>query len=168
VKVIIAGSKDFTLKDFLFQECLEIIAKKQYDLEIPLVDVEILTPHNPSGADYYGEKFSKHYNIKIKTFPANWNDITTPPVIIKEGFYGSYNSLAGNNRNEEMLNYATKKDVAVLVLFSVDKSPETKHLLLLAKKYGIEIFHYKFEKDNSGKLVRKEDKRANSNRRKDN
>lgn len=168
MKVIIAGSREFTLKDFLFQECLEIIARNQYEMEVGLQDVEIVSGHNPSGADYYGEKFAQKHNIKLKLFPANWNDITTPPVIIKEGFYGEYNALAGSNRDTEMLNYATNSDVAIMIMFSVNKSSDTKNLLSLAKKYGVKLYLYEFEKDETGKLVRKESKRAKSSKRKNN
>lgn len=159
MKIIISGSRDFTDRDFLFSECLEIIAKLQYKHEIALPDVEIVSGHNPRGADYYGERFAEKYGIKTKLFPANWNDITTPPVIIKPNFYGSYNALAGKNRDEQMAKYATKDDIAFLIAFCVDKSPGTKHMVSVAKSYGIEIFLYEFEKDSDGKIFRVEKKR---------
>ena len=158
MKIIISGSMDFTDRDFLFSECLEIIAKLQYKHEIAMTDVEIVSGHNPRGADYYGERFAEKYGIKTKLFPANWNDITTPPVIIKPNFYGSYNALAGKNRNEQMAKYATKDDIAFLIAFCVDKSPGTKHMVSIAKRYGMKIFLYEFT-NKSGILTRKVSKK---------
>ena len=158
MKIIISGSRDFTDRDFLFSECLEIIAKLQYKHEIALPDVEIVSGHNPRGADYYGERFAEKYGIKTKLFPANWNDITTPPVIIKSNFYGSYNALAGKNRNEQMANYATKDDIGVLIAFAVNASPETKNMVSIAKRYGMKIFLYEFT-NKSGILTRKVSKK---------
>ena len=80
MKIIIAGSRLYTDRDFLFKECLNIISKLQYDYEIPVSEVEILSGHNPNGADYFGEKFANTYKVKLKLFPADWNDITTPPL----------------------------------------------------------------------------------------
>ena len=158
MKIIIAGSRLYTDKDFLFSECFEIIAKLQYEHEIPLSDIEILSGHNPNGADYYGEKFAEKYKIKLKLFPADWNDITTPPLFIKYNSFGPYNAMAGTIRNERIAQYATENDFGILIAFSVDKSPGTKNMVSLAKKYGIKTFLYEFT-NKSGILTRKVSKK---------
>lgn len=163
MKIIISGSENFTDKDFLFTTCLDIISEIQYKHEVPLSDVEILSGHNPKGADYYGERFATAYGVKLKLFPANWNDITALPVIVRHNFYGPYNALAGRNRNEQMVQYATQGNVGFLIAFSVDKDSGTKHLTSIAKKYGIQVFLYEFEKDPSGKLIKAEKKKRKKN-----
>ena len=158
MKIIIAGSRLYTDKDFLFLECFEIIAKLQYEHEIPLSDIEIFSGHNPNGADYYGEKFAEKYKIKLRLFPADWNDVTTPPVFIKYNSFGSYNAMAGNVRNEKMAQCATQNDVGVLIAFAVNASPETKNMVSIAKRYGMKIFLYEFT-NKSGILTRKVSKK---------
>lgn len=155
MKVIIAGSRTFSDKEFLFQKCLDIISKEQYDGIIPSYDVEIVSGHNPNGADYYGECFSKEYKLNLKLFPADWNDTTTPPVYIKNGNFGPYNAMAGNVRNEKMTKYVITNGGGILIAFSVDGSSGTKNMVSLAKRYGIKSYVFEFTKKN-GKIIPKE------------
>ena len=66
--------------------------------------------------------------------------------------------MAGTIRNERMAQYATENDFGVLIAFSVDKSPGTKNMVSLAKKYGIKTFLYEFT-NKSGILTRKVSKK---------
>ena len=50
----------------------------------------------------WGERYAKDRGYQCHRYPANWKDITTPPVSIGENAYGKYNRLAGRNRNRLM------------------------------------------------------------------
>lgn len=111
-KVIIAGSREFYDYRLL---CATLDHLFQH---IPLQEIEIVCG-KAKGADILGERYAHEHQLAIKYFPAKWK------VLGKR---------AGYVRNEEMAEYAD-----ALVAFWDGKSPGTRHMIAIAKKYGLPI-----------------------------
>lgn len=108
MKVIIAGSRDFNDYKLLKEKC-DLILSDYNDIEI----VSGLA----RGADKLGERYARENKYLIKPFPADWN---------------KYGISAGYIRNEEMAKYGD-----FLIAFWDTKSSGTKHMIDLAKQYGL-------------------------------
>ena len=65
------------------------------------------------------KKYANERGYPIKQFPADWN---------------KYGKSAGYKRNEEMAKYAD-----ALIAFWDGKSKGTKHMIDLAKRYGLKV-----------------------------
>lgn len=131
LKVIIAGSRDFDDYDFLEEKCLEIFASYVEDgyltghLCQDRDNLEIISG-TACGADILGEKFARKRGLKIRRFPAQWD---------------KYGKSAGYIRNKDMTRYAiSNDDHGVLIAFWDGKSRGTKHMIDIAKRYGLEVF----------------------------
>lgn len=109
MKVIIAGSRDFNNYDYLKEKC-------DYWLNFhSIINPEIVSG-TANGADKLGEKYALEKGYKITRFPAYW----------------SLGKQAGYLRNKEMAKYSN-----VLIVFWDGKSKGTKHMIDLAKEYGV-------------------------------
>lgn len=98
MKIIVAGGRDFKSTDS------DIVALKELFSEHKCTEVVC---GEASGADTFGKTIAIELGIPVKSFPAKWNDLETPPVKIKYNSYNKpYNALAGFNRNREMAEYA--------------------------------------------------------------
>jgi hypothetical protein len=120
MRIIIAGSRDFTNYNFLKAKCFAILS--QYQKEKPF---EIVSG-TANGADKLGEQFAEEMKLKISRFPAQW---------ATEG------KKAGYLRNIDMADYA-KKDNGILIAFRVNYSKGTTHMISIAKKYGLISYVY--------------------------
>lgn len=119
-RIIVAGSRDF--QDYkLLKETLENYITSNDDIEI--------VSGCASGADILGERFAKENNIHCVTFPAIWH---------------VYGKAAGYRRNVQMAMYATHHTNGVLFAFWDGKSKGTKHMINIAKEYGLEIHIIKY------------------------
>lgn len=59
------------------------------------------------GADKLGEQWGKSQGLFVKSFPADWKNVSSPNAKVKLNAYGEpYNCLAGFERNEQMAKYA--------------------------------------------------------------
>lgn len=123
LRIIVAGSRDF--KDYhLLSDTLMQYLEDMDDTDI--VD-------NPSqvkfisgtarGADTLGEQFAYTYEYDVVKFPADWD---------------TYGKSAGYRRNAEMAKFASEA-YGVLFAFWDGKSKGTKHMIDLAKRYGLEV-----------------------------
>jgi len=117
MRIIIAGSRTFYNYKKLEKICDKII----YDMDIP--DVTVISG-GAVGTDQLGELYAKRTKLKLIKMLANWN---------------LYGKSAGYRRNEEMAKYASE-DNGVLIAFWNGESKGTKHMIKLAKKYGLRIF----------------------------
>lgn len=149
MRIIIAGGRDFNDIELLERSCHESFSTLSEeglltnDVRIDIPNMEIVCG-KARGADTLGEDFGKRYGIKIKYFPANWEDINIQPCKIKYNkFNKPYNSLAGHNRNKLMAEYA-QKDNGVLIAFHDGKSAGTQNMINLAKEYNLKIFIIKY------------------------
>lgn len=135
LRIIVAGSRDFKDYNFLKDKLMRLLETLD---ETSLVD-------NPSqvkfisgtakGADVLGEQFAYTYGYEVKRFPAEWN---------------LYGKSAGYIRNEQMAKYAVSEGCyGILIAFWDGKSKGTKHMVDLAKKYGLKIKVFKYKENNN-------------------
>lgn len=121
LRIIIAGSRDFNDFEMLFKNVEtiqnEIITKRNDISEVVIIS------GTARGADKLGELYAERTNLKIKRFPADWNNL---------------GKRAGYVRNAEMAKYAVK-EVGVLIAFWDGISKGTKHMIDLAKRYDLEV-----------------------------
>jgi len=115
MKVIIAGGRDFTNKEFLW-ECVDIVLANVPDV--------LLISGFAKGADKLGIEWAEEYDIDIMLMPALW---------------GSYGKAAGVKRNEEMARIAD-----TLIAFWNGESRGTKDMITRALKHGLELHVYRY------------------------
>lgn len=104
MKLLIAGSRDFTDLDY----ALRIINELINDKEIIEEDLEIISGM-ARGADTVAVQIAKDNDLKLHEYPANWNQ---------------YGKSAGYRRNVDMGNAC---DIAVI--FWDGQSKGTKHMI---------------------------------------
>ena len=130
MRVIIAGSRYFTNYGLLISESLKYIKElKSMGYNTSRETLEIISG-TANGADKLGERFAMQFNLKLKQFPAKWNEL---------------GKKAGYVRNREMAIYASQdSDLGVLIAFWDGKSKGTKYMIDLARKHGLVVFIKKF------------------------
>ncbi len=155
MKILICGSQEFEDYNFLAEICTDIMSKIQYDNvlgdTIRTNEIEIVSGHAARGGDHYGEKFAKKNNLKLKLFPARWNDLNVPVVSIGKNYYGDYNKLAGMQRNSEMIQYVSE-DNGIVIAFRMKNSKGTTDTIAKAKKAGLKTFQIDYDKDKKMKV----------------
>ena len=117
MKLIVAGGRDF--KDYkrlckILDNLLQNTKKE---------DIQIVCG-GARGADDLGRDYGEDRDIDVKIFEADWD---------------KYGRSAGYKRNVEMAKYSTH-----CVLFWDGVSKGTKHMLDLAKQYGLELRVYRY------------------------
>ena len=120
LRVIIAGSRDFSDYELLKKSAIEIITKKTM-----LLDLTRIVSGGARGADILGERFANEMGLEISRFIPDWDGL---------------GKRAGYVRNAEMAKFAVEDDsYGVLIAFWDGKSRGTKHMIDLAKRYGLEV-----------------------------
>lgn len=114
VRVIIAGTRTFDDYELLRRTMCELFGS------IPASQLEIVSGHCPSGADFLGEQFAMRNHMKLTLFPAEWN---------------TYGKAAGPIRNRQMAEYAAPDGYCVV--FWDGKSRGSKSMIAEASKAGI-------------------------------
>lgn len=114
-KVIVAGSREFNDYELLKN-------KLDHLLQTVVGEIEIVSG-TARGADQLGERYAKERGFKVKQFPANWDTL---------------GKRAGYVRNEEMAKYAD-----ACVVFWMNESRGTKHMIDLSEKYNLKLRIYK-------------------------
>lgn len=109
MKVIIAGSREFSDFPLLYSKCDEILESH--------TDIEIVSG-TAKGADKLGEHYASLKGYSVTQFPADWE---------------KHYRKAGFIRNEQMANYGE-----MLIAFWDGESKGTKHMIDLAKSKGLE------------------------------
>ena len=109
-KVIVAGSRTITDKDFIFQK-LDHLLRNLHNIEI--------VSGTAQGPDRIGELYAIHRNLGLIRFPADWD---------------TYGKSAGYIRNRQMAEYATH-----LVAFHNGYSKGTKHMINIARELNLEV-----------------------------
>lgn len=129
LRVIIAGSRDFDDFSKLMNSSINIlsgITNKRDDLD----KIRIISG-TARGADKLGEQYAKVAGYELSRFPADWNRL---------------GKRAGYVRNAEMAKFAVEDDnYGVLIAFWDGQSKGTKHMIDLAKKYGLEVHIVKYK-----------------------
>lgn len=155
LRIIIAGSRFFedynlfesTMFKVLFhlnkeypQYNILVINKEERLFKINPCSLEIINGM-AKGADTLAVRFANKYNLALKEFPADWNNLNVLPCRVITNSYGSYNALAGHKRNRDMAVYASSDDAfGVLVLFWDGKSKGSKNMKSQAVAFGLEIY----------------------------
>lgn len=110
MKVIIAGSRDFSDYELLKSKCDKILSQQ--------VDIEIVSG-TANGADKLGETYANEKGYKLTKFPADWDN---------------HGNSAGYKRNKEMAIYAD-----TLIAFWNGRSKGTKHMIDLAYEHNLKV-----------------------------
>lgn len=155
LRIIIAGSRFFedynlfesTMFKVLFhlnkeypQYNILVINKEERLFKINPCSLEIISGM-AKGADTLAVRFANKYNLALKEFPADWNNLNVSSCRVITNSYGSYNALAGHKRNRDMAVYASSDDAfGVLVLFWDGKSKGSKNMKNQAVAFGLEIY----------------------------
>jgi glycerophosphoryl diester phosphodiesterase len=146
MKTIIAGSRGI-------DNALRVVAKA-INASGWLMQITEVVSGTARGIDRAGERWAEDNQIKIKTFPAWWNDLSGSdgmPVVERTQADGRrYNAAAGHNRNQRMAEYA---DALIAVWDGVSKG--TKDMIDRATKEGLKVYVYRVETemlDSKGKL----------------
>lgn len=155
LRIIIAGSRFFedynlfesTMFKVLFhlnkeypQYNILVINKEERLFKINPCNLEIISGM-AKGADTLAVRFANKYNLALKEFPADWDNLNVLPCRVITNSYGSYNALAGHKRNRDMAVYASSDDAfGVLVLFWDGKSKGSKNMKSQAVAFGLEIY----------------------------
>lgn len=155
LRIIIAGSRffeDYNLFESTMFKVLFHLNKEYPQYNILVINKEErLFKINPcnlaiisgmaKGADTLAVRFANKYNLALKEFPADWNNLNVLPCRVITNSYGSYNALAGHKRNRDMAVYASSDDAfGVLVLFWDGKSKGSKNMKSQAVAFGLEIY----------------------------
>lgn len=127
MRIIIAGSRDFTDYKAMKEKTLKIVKEmKSQGFDTSRENLEIISG-NANGADKLGERFAKEFNLKVVQFIPDWDGL---------------GKRAGYVRNGDMANYA-KGDNGVLIAFW-NGSKGTKHMIDLANKQELKVYVVNF------------------------
>lgn len=132
IRIIIAGSRNFTNFEFLEKECRRVFRELSKDgvlVNSKLLDAPNITivSGGAIGTDRMAEEFASKYNIKTKIFLAEWK---------KHGIG------AGYIRNGMMANYALEVGLenCFLIAFWDGSSKGTRHMINTAMGNRIKTF----------------------------
>ena len=129
LRVIIAGSRDFNDYKLLKKSAIEIITKKTM-----LPDLTRIISGGARGADTLGERFANEMGLEISRFIPDWDGL---------------GKRAGYVRNAEMAKFAVEDNsYGVLIAFWDGQSRGTKHMIDLAKSYGLEVHVVNYKVNN--------------------
>ncbi len=114
MKIIIAGSRTITAYDIV-KTAIEESNTNNKATEIVCGMAQ--------GVDLLGKKWADENNIKVKEFPADWNQ---------------YGKSAGYKRNQEMAKYSN----GLLAIWD-GRSRGTKHMIDIAKELNLKVYIYR-------------------------
>lgn len=123
LRIIVAGGRDFDNFSLLMNKCIEIIAT--VTKEDNTIDKIRIVSGGARGADKLGEQYAQIAHYDVSRYPAAWD---------------LYGKSAGYKRNAEMAKFASEDgNIGVLIAFWDGKSRGTKHMIDLAKRYGLDV-----------------------------
>lgn len=111
MKVIIAGSRNFTDYQKLKKECDQFLQDQK--------NIEIVSGCHNKGADKLGIQYAIEKGFNLIKFPADWN---------------KFGKAAGPKRNKEMAIF-----LDALITFWDGKSRGTQNMMQLAKQKGLRV-----------------------------
>lgn len=124
LRIIVAGGRDFNDFPLLMNKCIGIIAT--VTKEDNTIDKIRIVSGSARGADKLGEQYAQIAHYDVSRFPAAW-DI--------------YGKSAGYRRNADMAKFASEEgNIGILIAFWDGKSRGTKHMIDLAKRYGLDVY----------------------------
>jgi len=98
IKLIIAGGRDYRLTPADFLKLDQLATK---------IDINEVVTGRAEGADADGEWWADVNFIRVKPFPALWDDLSVEGAVVRYTASGRpYNAMAGPQRNRRMAEYA--------------------------------------------------------------
>lgn len=99
---------------------------------------EIVSGMCPNSPDMIAVEGATRANIKLKPFPANWDDIGIKGAAIRTRRDGTqYNIKAGIQRNSDMAKYLSKGKDSLCVIVWDGESTGSKDMASACKLYGV-------------------------------
>lgn len=124
-RIIIAGGRDFKNYDLLSDTLMKYLEDIDNTGIVNNPKQVKFVSGTARGADSLGEQFAYTWGYDVVRFPAAWN---------------TYGKSAGYRRNAEMAKFASKDGHrGILIAFWDGKSRGTKHMIDLAKRYGLKV-----------------------------
>lgn len=120
----VVGSRTFTDYDLLVDELDKIVM---------FCPIEVIISGGASGADSLAQRYAKEFGIKLVVYLAKWNNLSEP-CITKTGPHGTYNALAGMNRNTKIVEASD-----MIVAFWDGRSRGTLDTIKKAKEMGKDL-----------------------------
>lgn len=135
MNILIAGGRDFNDYEFFLSSLADLM---QRGIVSDDANEWCIISGMAKGADALGVRLANEHNLKLLEFPAQWKDMT-PPCIPRTNQYGTYNALAGHNRNKQM-----GREADILIAFWDRKSKGTKDMIDFMDLLGkpVYIFNY--------------------------
>lgn len=134
---MIAGSRTFNDYTLLCNIVTAVLHKRGITSSTHRI---VIVSGKAKGADTLGERYAHENNYDIEEYPAEWNNLDTTPCKIKYNKFGKpYNSLAGMNRNLDMVKVSD-----LVIMFHDGVSSGTAHDLELCKKYNKDYEYIKY------------------------
>lgn len=125
MKVVVTGGRDYADQQRV-DEILDTVHRE--------TGIDVLGHGNAPGADSLADDWAKRRGVAVDAHPADWDDIDTPPVLIRVRNGKPYNVLAGFRRNIEML-----ETVAPQLVVALPGGRGTAHCRREAFKRGIAV-----------------------------
>lgn len=126
MRVLVCGGRDF--KDIkLLNDSLSKFRRER--------GLDVVIEGDAPGADRMAGYWARKNRIHNEKFAADWDDLVTPPVVIRKRPDGSkYNAAAGPVRNEKML-VSGRPDVVI----AFRGGTGTADMIKRARGVGIEV-----------------------------
>ena len=123
-RMLIAGSRDFQDYRLLCAYLDEITAGIQGEIEV--------ISGQASGADTLGERYAREHGLKVRRFPARWDQL---------------GRSAGVARNRQMIDYI-RQESPIAVFFWDGSSRGTLDTIRRAEKAGIDTRIINYQEEN--------------------
>lgn len=125
LRIIVAGGRDFKDYELLTNSILNYLDEIDGTGIVDNPKQIKFISGAARGADVLGEQFAYTWGYDVIQFPADWDHL---------------GRSAGYRRNAEMAKFASEDGKSgVLIAFWDGKSRGTKHMIDLAKQYGLDV-----------------------------
>lgn len=149
MNLIIAGTRSFKDYDYACSQLNKLLSQTRRG------DILVLDGCAP-GADRIGREWADNHCIEHLPFQALWDDLEAPGAVIRTNRSGKkYNAVAGHQRNQKMVDFATHA-----IYFWSGSSSGTLDCIKRAEKASlpIRIVDYKRNKVYTSLKQHKEDR----------
>lgn len=131
MRVLVCGGRDYADFAHVCHSLNRVFAE--------IDDIDVVIHGAATGADTLAKEWAESHDIKTEPFPAVWDDLTTPPVVIRRRKDGSqYNAAAGGIRNQRMIDEGNPD---LVVAFPGGNG--TADMIRRAREAGIRVIEFK-------------------------
>ena len=108
---------------------------------------EVVHGANRGSPDGWGEAWATETDTPHRPFEPDWNDISHPDAIVREGRYGKYDKRAGIRRNEQMADYLeAQSGPSLVVAFWDGDSRGTSHMIDEARSRDLPVEVFRLDR----------------------